>query len=181
MSADIGVIGLAVMGQNLARNMAGKGYTVAVYNRSPERTRELVEGPGKGEKLVPADTLQQFVASLGRPRKILIMVKAGKPVDEVIAELLPLLEKGDLLIDGGNSWFEDTIRRAQQVEQKGFLYLGAGVSGGEEGALKGPSIMPGGHREAYDAVGEGSCATLRQRWTASPAAPTSGLTELATT
>ena len=105
----------------------------------------------------------------------MIMVKAGKPVDEMIHQLLPLLEKGDLLIDGGNSWFADTIRRAKAVEEKGILYLGAGVSGGEEGALKGPSIMPGGHREAYEAAG-GSCATFPRRSTASPAAPTSGLT-----
>jgi 6-phosphogluconate dehydrogenase len=153
MSADIGVIGLAVMGQNLARNMESKGYTVAVYNRSAEKTRELVEGPGKGGKFIAAEALPQFVASLSRPRKIMIMVKAGKPVDEMIDQLLPLLEKGDLLIDGGNSWFADTIRRAKAVEEKGILYLGAGVSGGEEGALKGPSIMPGGHREAYDAAG----------------------------
>jgi 6-phosphogluconate dehydrogenase len=154
MGADIGVIGLAVMGQNLARNMESRGRTVAVYNRSPAKTRELVDGPGKGKRFVPADTLPALVASLSRPRKILIMVQAGKPVDEVIDQLLPLLEKGDLLIDGGNSWFEDTVRRARAVEKEGVLYLGAGVSGGEEGALKGPSIMPGGHRAAYDAVAD---------------------------
>jgi 6-phosphogluconate dehydrogenase len=154
MNADIGVIGLAVMGQNLARNIESRGRTVAVYNRSAARTRELMEGPGKGKRFIPAETLPQLVASLSRPRKILIMVQAGKPVDEVIEQLLPLLEKGDLLIDGGNSWFADTVRRAKEVEQKGILYLGAGVSGGEEGALTGPSIMPGGHREAYDAVAD---------------------------
>ncbi|MGA2481045.1 MAG: NADP-dependent phosphogluconate dehydrogenase [Spirochaetia bacterium] len=154
MNADIGVIGLAVMGQNLARNIESRGRTVAVYNRSAARTKELMEGPGKGKRFMPADVLPQFVASLARPRKILIMVQAGKPVDEVIEQLLPLLERGDLLIDGGNSWFADTVRRAKTVEQKGILYLGAGVSGGEEGALTGPSIMPGGHREAYDAVAD---------------------------
>jgi 6-phosphogluconate dehydrogenase len=154
MNADIGVIGLAVMGQNLARNIESRGRTVAVYNRSAARTRELMEGPGKGKRLIPADTLPQLVESLSRPRKILIMVQAGKPVDEVIGQLLPLLEAGDLLIDGGNSWYADTVRRAKEVEEKGVLYLGAGVSGGEEGALHGPSIMPGGHREAYDAVAD---------------------------
>ena len=128
MNADIGVIGLAVMGQNLARNIESRGRTVAVYNRSAARTKELMEGPGKGKRFMPADVLPQFVASLARPRKILIMVQAGKPVDEVIEQLLPLLERGDLLIDGGNSWFADTVRRAKAVEQKGSSTLARCVS-----------------------------------------------------
>jgi 6-phosphogluconate dehydrogenase len=152
MKADIGVIGLAVMGQNLARNMESRGSAVAVYNRSAERTRELMEGPGRGKRLVPAANIAELAASLSRPRKIMIMVQAGKPVDEVIGQLLPHLERGDVLIDGGNSWFQDTIRRAKAAEADGLLYLGAGISGGEEGALHGPSIMPGGHRAAYDAA-----------------------------
>jgi 6-phosphogluconate dehydrogenase len=152
MKADIGVIGLAVMGQNLALNMESRGNTVAVYNRTREKTDELRAGAGKGRRLIAAESLQEFVASLSRPRKIMIMVKAGKPVDEVIGQLAPLLERGDILIDGGNSYFVDTIRRAKEAESKGLLFLGTGVSGGEEGALKGPSIMPGGHRAAYDAV-----------------------------
>jgi 6-phosphogluconate dehydrogenase len=153
MKADIGVIGLAVMGQNLARNMESRGYTVAVYNRSIEKTDELLAGPGKGKRLVPARDLAELVAGLALPRKIMIMVKAGKPVDEVIGQLVPLLSKGDILIDGGNSFFQDTMRRAREVEARGLLYIGTGVSGGEEGALHGPSIMPGGTRAAYEAVG----------------------------
>ena len=154
MKADIGVIGLAVMGQNLALNMESRGNTVAVYNRTREKTTELLAGPGKGKRLVASGSLKELVDNLSRPRKILIMVQAGKPVDEVIGQLVPLLEKGDILIDGGNSYFMDTIRRAKEAEGLGLLFLGAGVSGGEEGALKGPSIMPGGHRAGYDAVGK---------------------------
>ena len=154
MKADIGVIGLAVMGQNLARNMESRGSAVAVYNRSAERTRELMEGAGRGKRLVPASSIAEFAASLTRPRKIMIMVQAGKPVDEVISQLLPHLERGDMIIDGGNSWFQDTIRRVQAAQADGLLYLGAGISGGEEGALHGPSIMPGGHKAAYDAVSD---------------------------
>jgi 6-phosphogluconate dehydrogenase len=154
MKADIGVIGLAVMGQNLARNMESRGYTVAVYNRTTEKTRELIEVHGKGTRLVAAYSLEDFVAGLAKPRKAFIMVKAGKPVDEVIAQLTPLLEKGDILIDGGNSFFQDTIRRTREAEAKGLRYIGTGVSGGEEGALHGPAIMPGGTREAYEAVGK---------------------------
>ena len=154
MKADIGVIGLAVMGQNLARNMESRGSAVAVYNRSAERTRDLMEGPGRGKGFVPAASIAEFAASLSRPRKVMIMVQAGRPVDEVIGQLRPHLERGDILIDGGNSWFQDTIRRAKAAEADGLLYLGAGISGGEEGALHGPSIMPGGHRAAYDAASE---------------------------
>ncbi|MBM7581676.1 6-phosphogluconate dehydrogenase [Caldicoprobacter guelmensis] len=152
--ADIGLIGLAVMGQNLVLNMESKGYAVAVYNRTPERTKEFMEGPAKGkERIIPAYTLEEFVASLSRPRKVMIMVKAGKPVDDVIDSLLPLLNEGDIVIDGGNSYFKDTIRRTRQLAEKGILFMGVGVSGGEEGALKGPSIMPGGPYEAWEQVG----------------------------
>ncbi|MDN5276189.1 MAG: 6-phosphogluconate dehydrogenase [Clostridiales bacterium] len=153
--ADIGLIGLAVMGQNLVLNMESKGYCVAVYNRTAERTREFIDGPAKGkERIIPAYTLEEFVASLSRPRKVMIMVKAGKPVDDVINSLVPLLDEGDIVIDGGNSYFKDTIRRTEQLVQKGILYMGVGVSGGEEGALKGPSIMPGGSYEAWKQVGK---------------------------
>ena len=154
MSADMGVVGLAVMGQNLALNIESRGYTVAVYNRTAERTRALIEGPGKGKRLIAADTVEEIVKSLSRPRKILVMVQAGKPVDEVIAQITPLLSRGDIIMDGGNSFFQDSIRRAREAEAKGILFLGAGVSGGEEGALHGPSIMPGGHPAAYESAGE---------------------------
>lgn len=152
--ADIGLIGLAVMGQNLVLNMEGKGYTVAVYNRTVERTEEFVSGPAKGRKVVPARTLKDFVASLKKPRRVMVMVKAGPPVDAVIEELSPLLEPGDLIIDGGNSYFKDTIRRERELAEKGILFLGVGVSGGEEGALKGPSIMPGGPEQGWKLAGE---------------------------
>jgi 6-phosphogluconate dehydrogenase len=152
VKADIGVVGLAVMGQNLARNIESRGYTVAVYNRTEERTRELIDGPGKERKLQPAYSLEELVQALSRPRKLLLMVQAGRPVDEVLERLRPLLSPGDVVIDGGNSYFQDTIRRARQAEAGGLRYLGAGVSGGEEGALHGPSIMPGGSREGWDTV-----------------------------
>jgi 6-phosphogluconate dehydrogenase len=153
MKADIGVIGMAVMGQNLALNMESKGYTVAVYNRTTEKTKEFFDERCKGKKVVPGYTLEEFLGSLKKPRRIMVMVKAGKPVDDMIALLAPHLEKGDILIDGGNSFFQDTRRRAAGAEAKGLLYIGTGVSGGEEGALHGPSIMPGGTPEAYQAVG----------------------------
>ena len=147
----IGVIGLAVMGRNLALNIESRGYTVAVYNRSREKTDELVaQFPDR--KLVPAHTLEQFVDSLEKPRRILMMVKAGEPTDATIAALKPLLDKGDVLIDGGNTHFTDTIRRNQELAQAGLHFIGTGVSGGEEGALKGPAIMPGGPRDAYELV-----------------------------
>ena len=147
----IGVVGLAVMGRNLALNIESRGYTVAVYNRSREKTDELVaQFPDR--KLVPAHTLEQFVDSLEKPRRILLMVKAGEPTDATIAALKPLLDKGDVLIDGGNTHFTDTIRRNQELAQAGLHFIGAGVSGGEEGALKGPAIMPGGPRDAYELV-----------------------------
>ncbi len=153
MKADIGIIGMAVMGQNLALNMENKGYTVAVFNRTASRTEEFVKTRTEGKNIIPAYTIEDFVKSLKVPRKIMIMVKAGDPVDSTISQLTPLLEKGDILIDGGNSFFKDTMRRVKEAEGKGLLYIGTGVSGGEEGALHGPSIMPGGHKEAYDIVG----------------------------
>ncbi|WP_114811789.1 NADP-dependent phosphogluconate dehydrogenase [Paraburkholderia kururiensis] len=147
----IGVVGLAVMGRNLALNIESRGYAVSVYNRSREKTDELIaEFPDR--KLVPTYTLEEFVTSLETPRRILMMVKAGEPTDATIAALKPLLDKGDILIDGGNTPFQDTIRRNQELAKAGFHFIGTGVSGGEEGALKGPSIMPGGQREAYDLV-----------------------------
>ncbi|MCL1895560.1 MAG: decarboxylating NADP(+)-dependent phosphogluconate dehydrogenase [Clostridiales bacterium] len=149
---DIGVIGLAVMGENLALNMASKGFSVCVYNRSPEKVKGLVEGRAKGKEIAGADSLEELVGSLKKPRKVMLMVKAGKPVDDLIGLLVPLLEKGDVIIDGGNSQFQDTRRRAEYVESKGLLFVGTGVSGGEEGALKGPSIMPGGSEEAWPLV-----------------------------
>jgi 6-phosphogluconate dehydrogenase len=149
--ANIGLIGLAVMGQNLVLNLERNGYTVAVYNRTTATMEEFVSAhPGK--KLIGSKTLEEFVASLERPRKILIMVKAGKPVDVVIDGLLPLLEPGDLIMDGGNSYYRDTERRSQELTAKGFNFMGVGVSGGEEGALWGPSIMPGGPRETWQGV-----------------------------
>ncbi|MDH4179457.1 MAG: NADP-dependent phosphogluconate dehydrogenase, partial [Armatimonadota bacterium] len=149
---DFGLIGLAVMGQNLALNVESKGFSVAVYNRTTARTQEFMAGPAKGKNFVGAESLEDFVAALSRPRKIMLMVKAGQPVDDFIEQLLPHLDKGDLIIDGGNSHFPDTIRRNKALAEKGFLYIGTGVSGGEEGALLGPSIMPGGQKEAYDLV-----------------------------
>ena len=154
MRADIGVIGMAVMGQNLALNIESKGFTVAVFNRTAERTREFVEQRARGKRIVPAYTLEEFVDSLERPRKILLMVKAGAPVDAVLEGLFPLLERGDLVIDGGNSHYADTERRLKEAEERGLLYLGTGISGGEYGALHGPSIMAGGHRDGYELVRE---------------------------
>lgn len=154
MSANIGVIGMAVMGQNLALNIESRGYTVGVYNRTAEKTRELVTGTGKGKRLQPAWSLEELVSGLSKPRVLLIMVQAGKPVDEVISHAADLLSPGDIIIDGGNSFFQDTIRRTREAEARGLLFLGTGVSGGEEGALHGPSIMPGGHRDAWDSAGK---------------------------
>jgi len=148
----MGLVGLAVMGQNLVLNMESRGFTVAAYNRTAERTREFLEGAAAGKKVLAVYSLEELIGALKRPRRIMIMVKAGKPVDETIDALAPLLEKGDILIDGGNSFFQDTIRRAKALAARGLQYIGTGVSGGEEGALHGPSIMPGGQREAYAAV-----------------------------
>ncbi|BDU18821.1 NADP-dependent phosphogluconate dehydrogenase [Dyella sp. GSA-30] len=147
----IGVVGMAVMGSNLALNIESRGHTVSIWNRSRELTDEVIaKHPGK--KLVPTYTLEEFVDSLEKPRRILLMVKAGQPTDDTIEKLKPLLDKGDVLIDGGNTFFQDTIRRNQDLAKSGLHFIGTGVSGGEEGALHGPSIMPGGAREAYDLV-----------------------------
>lgn len=152
MKADIGLIGLAVMGENLVMNMESKGFTVAVYNRTESKVRAFTEGRAKGLNIMGTYSLEELVASLKKPRRIMMMVKAGDAVDQLINTLIPLLEKGDILIDGGNSHFPDTIRRTQYVESKGLLYVGTGVSGGEEGALKGPSMMPGGSPSAWPHV-----------------------------
>ena len=151
-SADIGLIGLAVMGENLVLNMESKGFTVAVFNRSVEKVDKFMEGRGKGKKFIGTHSIGEFVKSIKRPRKIMMLVKAGQAVDELIEQLLPHLEQGDIVIDGGNSYFPDTIRRTQYIEEKGLLYIGTGVSGGEEGALIGPSIMPGGSSKAWDHI-----------------------------
>ena len=135
--ADIGMIGLAVMGENLVMNMMDKGFTVAVFNRTVEVVDKFVSGRAKGMNIIGAHTIEELVESLAKPRKIMMMIKAGKPVDDMIDRLIPLLEEGDIIIDGGNSHFPDTIRRTEYVESKGLLYIGTGVSGGEEGALKG--------------------------------------------
>jgi 6-phosphogluconate dehydrogenase len=148
---QIGVIGLAVMGKNIAWNIESRGYSVSVYNRSAEKTNEMVE-ESKGKQIVPTFELEEFVQSLETPRKILMMVKAGNATDATIEQLKPLLDRGDILIDGGNTFFKDTIRRNQELSDLGIHFIGTGVSGGEEGALTGPSIMPGGQKDAYDLV-----------------------------
>ncbi len=150
--SDIGLIGLAVMGENLVMNMESKGFTVSVYNRTTQKVTNFVEGRAKGKNIVGTYSLQELVDSLEKPRKIMMMIKAGSSVDEMIEQLIPLLEEGDIIIDGGNSHFPDTARRTAYVESKGLLYIGTGVSGGEEGALKGPSMMPGGSPEAWKSV-----------------------------
>lgn len=149
---QIGVIGLAVMGKNLALNIESRGYSVAVFNRTTARTEEFLANEAKGKNFVGAKTIEEFVNSLEKPRKILLMVQAGFATDATIENLLPHLDKGDILIDGGNTLFEDTIRRNKELAKAGIHFIGAGVSGGEEGALTGPSIMPGGQKEAYDLV-----------------------------
>lgn len=150
--ADIGLIGLAVMGENLVMNMESKGFTVAVYNRSTEKVTHFVEGRAKDKNIIGTYSLQELADALEKPRKVMMMVKAGQPVDDFIEKLLEVLEPGDIIIDGGNSHFPDTERRTKYVESKGLLYIGTGVSGGEEGALNGPSLMPGGSPEAWPAV-----------------------------
>ena len=149
---ELGVTGLATMGANLARNMARNGFPVAVHNRTETRTRELLDRHGDEGELVGTSSTEEFVAALARPRRILVMVKAGPAVDAVLEDLAGHLDEGDLLIDGGNSFFEDTVRREQAMVERGLRFLGTGVSGGEEGALHGPSIMPGGSPEAYGLV-----------------------------
>jgi 6-phosphogluconate dehydrogenase len=151
-TADIGLIGLAVMGQNLVLNMNDHGYTVVVYNRTIAKVDEFLNGPAQGTRVVGAHSLEGLTAALKRPRKVMLMVKAGKAVDDFIDRLLPLLEAGDLIIDGGNSQFTDTGRRTKNLETKGILYIGTGISGGEEGARRGPSIMPGGNPQAWPLV-----------------------------
>lgn len=148
---QIGVIGLAVMGKNLALNIESRGFSVSVYNRTPEKTKDLLS-EAKGRSIAGTFSIEEFVASLEIPRRIIIMVKAGKPVDDTIEQLKPYISKGDILIDGGNSFFMDTIRRNRQLEAEGYRFIGTGVSGGEEGALKGPAIMPGGQKDAYELV-----------------------------
>src|ERR1043166_856003 len=149
---DIGLIGLAVMGEKLALNMESKGFRVAVFNRTTEVTEKFAATRGKGKNIQPTETIEELFRALKKPRKVMMMIKAGKPVDQVIGELMPFLEKGDVVIDGGNSLFTDTQRRCKDLETKGIHYVGCGVSGGEEGALKGPSLMPGGSRESWEII-----------------------------
>ncbi len=150
--ADIGLIGLAVMGENLVLNMESKGFSVAVYNRTVEKVDKFIAGRARDKKIRGTHSIEELAGALKRPRKVMLMVKSGGPVDAFIEKLIPHLEKGDIIIDGGNSHFPDTIRRTEYVEEKGLLYIGTGVSGGEEGALKGPSIMPGGSPKAWKHV-----------------------------
>jgi len=150
--ADIGVIGLAVMGENLILNMESRGFTVAAYNRTLSKVDHFVEGRAAGKNIIGAHSLEEFVDALAKPRKAMLMIKAGQPVDDFIELLIPLLDEGDIIIDGGNSFFGDTIRRTRYLEAKGLRFIGTGVSGGEEGALHGPSIMPGGSPEAWPYV-----------------------------
>ncbi|GHV89031.1 6-phosphogluconate dehydrogenase, decarboxylating [Spirochaetia bacterium] len=152
MGADIGLIGLAVMGENLVLNMESKGFEVAVYNRTTSKVDDFVKGRGAGKKITGCHSLTELAGALSKPRKAFIMVKAGNAVDDTIEQLLGVFEKGDIIIDGGNSNYQDTIRRTAAVESKGLLYIGTGVSGGEEGALTGPSIMPGGSPAAWPLV-----------------------------
>jgi 6-phosphogluconate dehydrogenase len=149
---DIGIIGMAVMGENLALNMESKGFFVAIFNRTTDVTENFAASRAKNKNIQPTRTLEEFAAALTRPRKALIMVKAGAPVDSVIFQLAPLFEKGDVIIDGGNSLFTDTQRRGKELESRGIHFVGCGVSGGEEGALKGPSLMPGGSRESWEII-----------------------------
>ena len=149
---DIGLIGLAVMGENLVLNMESKGFTVAVFNRTTDVTDKFAAGRGQGKNIQPTRSMEEFVGALKKPRKAMIMVKAGAPVDAVIGQLAPLLDKGDVIVDGGNSLFTDTQRRCKDLEGKGIHFVGCGVSGGEEGALKGPSLMPGGPRESWEII-----------------------------
>ena len=150
--ADIGLIGLAVMGENLVMNMESKGFTVAVYNRTAAKVDKFLSGRGQGKHIIGTHSLKELVDSLKKPRKVFLMIKAGEPVDDQIQQLIPLLDRGDIIIDGGNSHFPDTMRRTELVESKGLLYVGCGVSGGEEGALHGPSLMPGGSPAAWPEV-----------------------------
>ncbi|NLA59334.1 MAG: NADP-dependent phosphogluconate dehydrogenase [Firmicutes bacterium] len=160
--ADLGLVGLGVMGQSLALNFESRGYKVAVYNRDGKKVEEFIEGPAKDKDIVGTYSYQELTAALKRPRKVFLMVKAGAPVDSVIADILPFLSPGDVIMDGGNSHFQDTVRRYNMLKEKGILFLGIGISGGEEGALKGPSIMPGGDKEAWELVKEPLLAIAAQ-------------------
>lgn len=177
---QIGVVGMAVMGRNLALNIESRGYSVSIFNRSGDKTDEVIaENPGKN--LVPHYSVEEFVDSLEKPRRILLMVKAGEATDKTIASLTPRLDKGDILIDGGNTYYKDTIRRNRELSEQGFNFIGTGVSGGEEGALKGPSIMPGGQKEAYALLLQSSSKSLRALKMATPVWLTSVLTVPVTT
>ncbi|MFW5986225.1 MAG: NAD(P)-binding domain-containing protein, partial [Halanaerobiales bacterium] len=151
---EFGVIGLAVMGQNLVLNMENSGHSIAVYNRTTSKMDGFIEERAQEKEVKPTYSLEELAASLEKPRKVMLLVKAGRAVDIVIDNLIPHLEEGDIIIDGGNSYYKDTERRYQMLEEKGIRYLGTGVSGGEYGALHGPSIMPGGSKEAYEEVEE---------------------------
>ena len=150
--ADIGLIGLAVMGENLILNMESKGFTVACFNRTVSKVDDFINGRAQGKNIIGCHSIEELASALKRPRKIMLMVKAGQPVDDFIDLILPHLEDADIIIDGGNSHFPDTIRRTKKVEEAGLLYIGTGVSGGEEGALRGPSVMPGGSEKAWPEV-----------------------------
>ncbi|KAG0734860.1 hypothetical protein G6F57_007221 [Rhizopus arrhizus] len=150
--ADIGLIGLAVMGQNLILNMNDHGYTVCAYNRTTSKVDDFLANEAKGTKIVGAHSVEELCAKLKRPRKVMLLVKAGSAVDAFIDQLLPYLEEGDIIIDGGNSHFPDSIRRTKELEAKGILFVGSGVSGGEEGARFGPSLMPGGNPKAWEHI-----------------------------
>ncbi|MBN2292590.1 MAG: NADP-dependent phosphogluconate dehydrogenase, partial [Pirellulales bacterium] len=145
---DIGLVGLAVMGENLVLNMESRGYSVAVFNRTVSKVDNFINGGAKGKNIVGCHSIEELVENLAAPRKVMLMVKAGPAVDAFIDQIIPHLSPGDVIIDGGNTHFSDTERRTEYVESKGLLYIGTGVSGGEEGALKGPSIMPGGSEKA---------------------------------
>lgn len=147
--ADIALIGLAVMGQNLILNMADNGFTVCAYNRTTSKVDQFLQNEAKGKSIVGAHSLEEMVSKLKIPRRVILLVKAGSAVDDFIKQLVPLLQKGDIIIDGGNSEYQDTERRCKELESKGLLFVGSGVSGGEEGARYGPSLMPGGHKEAW--------------------------------
>src|SRR3954464_12306705 len=151
-NCDIGLVGLAVMGENLALNIESRGYSVAVFNRTTSKVDEFIGGRAKGKRFVGCHSIEELVAKLAKPRKLMMMVKAGPAVDDLIESVLPHMERGDILIDGGNTYYADTERRTKYIEEKGLLYVGTGVSGGEEGALKGPSMMPGGSPDAWPAV-----------------------------
>jgi 6-phosphogluconate dehydrogenase len=150
--AHFGLIGLGVMGENLVLNAERNGYSSVVYNRTYAKTEDFLSGRAAGLNIIAAHTLEEFVGALERPRRILMMIKAGEPIDAMISQISPLLEDGDLLIDGGNSLYTDTERRVKELESQSFGYIGMGVSGGAKGALEGPSMMPGGTKAAYDAI-----------------------------